>query len=73
MLTASEVLKYTASLQAASYKTLDQFFIRHFGIAINLENDPLIVELREVFNAILIRVEIKHPRFGYTYYEWQDR
>lgn len=72
MLTAGEVINYTASLQAASYKTLDQFFIRHFGICIDLEKDPLIVELRQAFNAILVREEIEHP-MGYTYYEWQDR
>lgn len=70
MLTSIEIIEHSFSIQAASYRSIDHYLVRRYGIDYN--ELPFYGELKSALEAIMERREVKHPA-GYTYYEWIDK
>jgi len=70
MLTAIEVIKLSSGIQAASYKTVDNYLYVKLGF--DYKEWEIYAELKEAIEAVMFMEEVHHPA-GYTIYEWHDK
>ncbi|MGG1664492.1 hypothetical protein [Brevibacillus sp. NRS-1366] len=66
ILSATDIIELSNQLEAASYKTLDMFFCKIWGI--DYDKVPYYQEAKSALDHMMECVEVKYPT--YTSYEW---